>query len=412
MRDRAITCVRAIGVETGGSNVQFAVNPGRRAPSAHRDEPAGIALLGPCLEGHRFFRSRAWRRSSRWATPSSKSRNEITGDHARRASSPTIDYVVTKIPRFDFVEVPRWRSERLTTSMQSVGEVMAIGRTFAQSMHKALRSLEMRASTGYERPEEEPSDDAALERRLGERVADADPARRRGAPARVARAGDVAAQHRDRPLVHRSASATASSGWSDAASPRTRSMRARSLAALLALKKEGFVGYADRGAHRAHRGRGEGASGAPHGVAPRHQAYRHLWGRSFRSRDGLHVQRLRRARRPIRPRRSARRDVSSRRKIAVLGSGPNRIGQGNRVRLLLRARLHGALSRDGLRDDHDQLQPRDRLDRLRHLRPALLRAAHARGRRRGAAQGAGTRRARRRGWFSSAARRRCRSPGR
>ena len=140
MRNASIAVLREIGVDTGGSNVQFAVNPADGAAGHHRDEPARLALLGAGLEGDRL--------------PDRQDRGEARGRlHARRAHAtrsrgvtpasfePTIDYVVTKMPRFTFEKFPG-AEPLLTTSMKSVGEAMAIGRSFAESVQKALRSME------------------------------------------------------------------------------------------------------------------------------------------------------------------------------------------------------------------------------------------------------------------------------
>ena len=145
LRDASIAVLRKIGVDTGGSNVQFAINPGRRPGAGHRNESAGVALLGAGLQGDRVSRSPRSPPSSPWATRLSELKNEITGGATPASFEPTIDYVVTKIPRFTFEKFPG-ANTRLTTQMKSVGEAMAIGRTFQESMQKALRSLE----TGFD----------------------------------------------------------------------------------------------------------------------------------------------------------------------------------------------------------------------------------------------------------------------
>ncbi len=139
MRTAAIAVLREVGVETGGSNVQFAVNP--------RDGRMVVIEMNPRVSRSSALASKATgfpiaKVAARLAVGYTLDElmNEITG--ATPASfEPTIDYVVTKIPRFAFEKYPG-SEPLLTTSMKSVGEAMAIGRTFAESLQKALRSLE------------------------------------------------------------------------------------------------------------------------------------------------------------------------------------------------------------------------------------------------------------------------------
>ena len=140
MRDRAIACMREVGVETGGSNVQFAVDPddGRQVliemnPRVSRSSALAFKATG-------FPIARVATKLAIGYTLDEIA-NEITGT-TPASFEPTIDYVVTKIPRFDFVKFPD-TAPVLGTEMKSVGEAMAIGRNFAQSMQKALRSLEI-----------------------------------------------------------------------------------------------------------------------------------------------------------------------------------------------------------------------------------------------------------------------------
>ncbi|MBW1646352.1 MAG: carbamoyl-phosphate synthase large subunit, partial [Deltaproteobacteria bacterium] len=137
MRDAAIRIIREIGVDTGGSNVQFAVNP--------RDGRLMIIEMNPRVSRSSALASKAT------GFPIAKSLDEIPNDITRETPAsfePTIDYVVTKIPRFTFEKFPR-ADATLTTQMKSVGEVMAIGRTFKESLQKAMRSLEI-DSYGFE----------------------------------------------------------------------------------------------------------------------------------------------------------------------------------------------------------------------------------------------------------------------
>jgi carbamoyl-phosphate synthase large subunit len=139
MRNASIAVLREIGIETGGSNVQFAVNP-PTAACRHRNEPARVALLGTGLEGHGLPIAKVAAKLAIGYTLDELA-NDITGGATRKSFEPTIDYVVTKIPRFAFEKFPG-SEPLLTTAMKSVGEVMAIGRTFQESFQKALRGLE------------------------------------------------------------------------------------------------------------------------------------------------------------------------------------------------------------------------------------------------------------------------------
>jgi len=139
MRDDAFACIRRVGVETGGSNIQFAVDPtdGRRLVIEMNPRVSRSSALASKATGFPIAKIAA-----RLAVGYSLDEiaNDITG--ATPASfEPTIDYVVTKVPRWAFEKLPG-SVERLGTKMQSVGEVMAIGRTFPESLQKALRSLE------------------------------------------------------------------------------------------------------------------------------------------------------------------------------------------------------------------------------------------------------------------------------
>ncbi len=139
MRDDAFACLRRVGVETGGSNVQFAVDPvtGRRLVIEMNPRVSRSSALASKATGFPIAKIAA-RLAVGYRLD--EIRNDIT--RATPASfEPTIDYVVTKIPRWAFEKLPG-AEPRLGTRMQSVGEVMAIGRTFCESLQKALRSLE------------------------------------------------------------------------------------------------------------------------------------------------------------------------------------------------------------------------------------------------------------------------------
>ncbi|MFZ9584638.1 MAG: carbamoyl-phosphate synthase large subunit [Pseudohongiellaceae bacterium] len=141
MRNAAIAILRKIGVETGGSNVQFAVNPadGRMVVIEMNPRVSRSSALASKATGFPIARVAA---KLAIGYTLDELRNEITGGVTPASFEPTIDYVVTKIPRFTFEKFPQAQN-RLTTQMKSVGEVMAIGRTFQESMQKALRGLEI-----------------------------------------------------------------------------------------------------------------------------------------------------------------------------------------------------------------------------------------------------------------------------
>jgi carbamoyl-phosphate synthase large subunit len=140
MRDASIAVLRKIGVDTGGSNVQFAVNP--------RDGRLLIIEMNPRVSRSSALASKATgfpiaKVAAKLAVGYTldELRNDITGGATPASFEPAIDYVVVKIPRFTFEKFPT-ANDRLTTQMKSVGEAMAIGRTFQESLQKALRSLE------------------------------------------------------------------------------------------------------------------------------------------------------------------------------------------------------------------------------------------------------------------------------
>ncbi|MCR4301715.1 MAG: carbamoyl-phosphate synthase large subunit, partial [Sulfuricaulis sp.] len=140
MRDASIACLREIGVDTGGSNVQFAINP--------KDGRMIIVEMNPRVSRSSALASKATgfpiaKVAAKLAVGYTldELKNDITGGKTPASFEPTIDYVVTKIPRFTFEKFPK-ADATLTTQMKSVGEAMAIGRTFQESFQKALRSLE------------------------------------------------------------------------------------------------------------------------------------------------------------------------------------------------------------------------------------------------------------------------------
>ena len=141
MRNASIAVLREIGVDTGGSNVQFAVNPdnGRMIVIEMNPRVSRSSALASKATGFPIAKIAA-RLAVGYTLD--ELQNEITGGATPASFEPTIDYVVTKIPRFAFEKFPLADS-RLTTQMKSVGEVMAMGRTFKESFQKALRCLEV-----------------------------------------------------------------------------------------------------------------------------------------------------------------------------------------------------------------------------------------------------------------------------
>ncbi len=140
LRDASVAVLRRIGVDTGGSNVQFALNPddGRLLVIEMNPRVSRSSALASKATGFPIARIAA---KLAIGYTLDELRNEITGGVGPAAFEPTIDYVVTKIPRFAFEKFPQADS-RLTTQMKSVGEVMAMGRSFQESLHKALRGME------------------------------------------------------------------------------------------------------------------------------------------------------------------------------------------------------------------------------------------------------------------------------
>ncbi len=140
MRDASIAVLRKIGVECGGSNVQFAVSPtdGRLLVIEMNPRVSRSSALASKATGFPIAKIAA---KLAIGYTLDELRNEITGGATPASFEPSIDYVVTKIPRFTFEKFPL-ANDRLTTQMKSVGEVMAMGRTFQESLQKALRGLE------------------------------------------------------------------------------------------------------------------------------------------------------------------------------------------------------------------------------------------------------------------------------
>ncbi|QXL84838.1 carbamoyl-phosphate synthase large subunit [Comamonas sp. NLF-1-9] len=161
MRDASIAILREIGVDTGGSNVQFAVDPktGRQIVIEMNPRVSRSSALASKATGFPIAKVAA---KLAVGYTLDELRNDITGGITPASFEPSIDYVVTKVPRFAFEKFPAADSH-LTTQMKSVGEVMAIGRTFQESFQKALRGLEV----GVDGMNEKTQDRELLEKELG-----------------------------------------------------------------------------------------------------------------------------------------------------------------------------------------------------------------------------------------------------
>jgi carbamoyl-phosphate synthase large subunit len=346
MRSASIAVLREIGVETGGSNVQFAVDPktGRMVVIEMNPRVSRSSALASKATGFPIAKVAA-----RLAVGYTLDEiaNDITGGATPASFEPTIDYVVTKIPRFAF-EKFRGAEALLSTSMKSVGEVMAIGRSFAESLQKALRGLEI-GLNGLDRVEElQDADPGAIESALArptpDRLLVAAEALRQGFT--VERINEISAfdpwfLRRLEEIVHTEEEVRASGLPSDA-----RGMRR--------LKAMGFsdarlAQLALRSAH-VERGMSEAVAAGGSGVV--HSAMRGMTGGITEGEVLAH--RLRLGVRPVFKRIDScaaefdaatpylystyeaplfgepvdEAEVSDRRKIMILGGGPNRIGQG------------------------------------------------------------------------------------
>ena len=347
MRDASIAVLRQVGVECGGSNVQFAINPedGRMLVIEMNPRVSRSSALASKATGFPIAKIAA---KLAIGYTLDELKNEITGGATPASFEPTIDYVVTKVPRFTFEKFPG-SNTRLTTQMKSVGEAMAIGRTFQESLQKALRSLE----TGCDglTPILALPLDGDDELRLAEEL------RHPGAD----RIRFVADAFRAGWPLKRIAAETMIDPWflaqiedlvreEDAGAiggDRRPHLRAAARAEAQGLLRRGA--RALDGCARVARAR------APARLrrAPRLQARRHLR-RGVRDLDGLPLFELR-------PGMRVGSDAAAEDHDPGRRAEPDRAG--HRIRLLLRARGARA-SRGRLRDHHGQLQPRDRFDRL------------------------------------------------
>ena len=357
MRDASIAVLREVGVDTGGSNVQFAVNPadGRMVVIEMNPRVSRSSALASKATGFPIAKVAA---KLAVGYTLDELRNDITGGQTPASFEPTIDYVVTKVPRFAF-EKFKQADDRLTTQMKSVGEVMAIGRTFQESLQKALRGLESGVD-GFNLKTVDPEtigDELAYPR-----------------AERLWYVADAFGIGMSLAEIHEH---TKIDPWFLAQIKEIVDLELKLERAHAGVDHEGRTARAEaQGLLRSAPGlpaQGHGVRpprAAPRaGRAPGVQARRHVRG-GIRHQDRVHVFDVRgrvrgRAHRPEEGDRAGR------------WSQPHRTR--DRIRLLLRARGAGA-ARRRVREHHGQLQSRDRVHRLRHVGPAVLRAADARGR--------------------------------
>ena len=354
-----------VGVETGGSNIQFAVNPanGRMIVIEMNPRVSRSSALASKATGFPIAKIAA-------KLALGYHLDEIPNDITRLTPAsfePTIDYVVVKIPRWNFEKFPQ-ADRTLTTQMKSVGEAMAIGRTFKEAFMKGVRSLEL----GQQRPAvRRPPTTRRGRRRRGA-------AQAAGGAERSADVGDRSARSTAAGRVEQLHELTKIDPWFlqqfaeivEHAADGRGAAGSRELDAdeLRTLKRAGF-GDAE---HRA------GASDATEAAVRERRLERRASSRSTSAST------------PARPSSSRSRRTCTARTSRRAKSNPNADEQGrhprqrpephrpgHRVRLLLLSRRLRA-ARGGLRDGDDQLQPGDGVDRLRHRRPAVLRAADVR----------------------------------
>jgi carbamoyl-phosphate synthase large subunit len=365
MRDVAIGIIREVGVDTGGCNIQFAVNPadGRMIVIEMNPRVSRSSALASKATGFPIAKIAA-------KVAIGYTLDEIPNDITRETPAsfePTLDYVVVKVPRFAFEKFPG-ADDTLTTHMKSVGEAMAIGRSFGEALQKALRSLEKRGS----------------ELRFPSRPLTAD--ERTEVLAEVSRPYDgrivdVAAGIHAGIDVASMASATGIDPWFlDQMALLSEVARDVAEAPRLdeqMLREAKRHGFSDAQVAALRGMREDVVRGLRHalGVRPVYKTV-DTCAAEFAARTPYHYSSYDEETEVLPRTRPA---------VIILGSGPNRIGQGIEFDYSC---VHAAmaLSRGRLRDGHGQLQPRDRLHRLRHLRPALLRAADPRGRPRGRAR--------------------------
>ena len=387
MRNASIAVLREIGVETGGSNVQFAVNPddGRLVVIEMNPRVSRSSALASKATGFPIAKIAA---KLAVGYTLDELENDITGGATPASFEPSIDYVVTKIPRFAFEKFPG-AEPVLTTAMKSVGEVMAIGRTFQELLQKALRGLETGLTgldeieipgLGHGGVDDRNAIRAALGTPTPDRLRMVAQAIRMGTSLEDVHAmckidpwfleqiaGILAMEARIRehglPEDAENLRMLKGMGFSDA---RLASLVRRDAEDVAKLREKLDV-------HPVFKRIDTCAAEFASPTAYMYSTYETPFAGAARRRGaGLGQEEGGHPRRRAEPHRP-----------------------GHRVRLLLLPRRLRA-ERRRLRSDHDQLQPGDRVDRLRHLRPALFRAADRRGRAGDPARRAGQGRAGRR----------------
>ena len=380
MRNEAKAIIRKVGVDTGGSNIQFAVEPqtGRRVVIEMNPRVSRSSALASKATGFPIAKIAALLAVG---YPLDEIPNDIT-KKTPACFEPSLDYVVVKIPRWTFEKFPL-ADPRLTIQMKSVGEAMAIGRTFAEALGKAIRSLEIGRDGLDDGGPALSETDAAREARGADLGAPLPP------PAGLSRGADrrqIADAHAHRPVV------PGRRGPDGRRGARLRGTASRGALPGGAAPRQapGPLGPLPRpGDGRREKTRSGRAAGSS-ALAPVYKTI-DTCAAEFEAETPYFYS-------------TYEDENESLRTDKTQGRRPRRRAEpdrpGDRVRLLLRARLLRAVGA-GLRDRHDQLQPGDGLDGLRHLGPPLFRAADLRGRLRRSRQ----REARRRSSSSSAARR-------
>ena len=353
-------------------NVQFAVDPDDRRHGRHRDEPARVSRSSRArVEGDRLpdRQDRGPPRGRLHAR-----RDPERHHHARRrpASSRRSTTSSRRCPRWAFEKLPGTTGV-LGTQMQSVGEAMAIGRTFPESLQKGVALARARAGSASTATRPRPRSTTSIDDELlvaRGAIADARaavPARGRPASRASASSGSPRPPGSTRWFLDQIARIV-----EERAAPRRH--RASTGMDRRTWRRAKRLGFSDAPARLPVVGVDEAdvrAARLAAGVRGHVQDRRHLRAPSSRPSTPYHYSHLR-----GRGRGASRRAAP---KVVILGSGPNRIGQGIEFDYCC---VHASLraARRRLRDRDGQLQPRDGVDRLRHERPALLRAAHARGR--------------------------------
>ncbi len=355
MRDASFAVIREIGVETGGSNIQFAVNPdnGRMIVIEMNPRVSRSSALASKATGFPIAKIAA-------KLAVGYTLDEIPNDITRETPAcfePTIDYCVVKVPRFTFEKFPE-ADATLTTRMKSVGEAMAIGRTFKEALQKALRSLEIKRFGLCGDGRETRVDTETLRRRLS--VPNAE------------RIFYLAQAFEDGMSMDEIFGLTKIDRWFlQNIAQVVAEQRKLGVPPDFCLRRAKKLGFSDRqlthslgGKRRKNPGKTQSRLGHPDLPAGRY-----LRG-GIRGIHSLLLLNLRERKRD--PHQYETQDHDPRRR-------PESHRPGYRVRLLLRPRrFRSARARD--RNDHGQLQPGNGFDRLRHERQTLLRATHPRGR--------------------------------